>query len=140
MFRDLRFNSQGSGFKEIGEMAGNKPADSTFPPRGWEETGKARDEVFSKRARRPPRGSELAEDEGGARELGLYPSRKRKQETPESEGRHPKTSDPHFRHERGEGGDTEDGDALGIGGSLVASLPDTEKKENQKRLELGFAV
>ena len=112
----------------IGEMAGNRPADSAFPPRGWEETGKARDEVFSKRAKRPSRGSELARDEGGARDPWPYPLRKRKQEALESENRRSNASDPPYRHDRGGEGETGDGDASMLGDGPTASLPDTEKK------------
>ena len=113
----------------IGEMAGNKSADATFPPRGWEETGKARDEVFAKRAKRPPRGSELARDEGEARNPEHPPLRKRKQDALEDESRRSSASGPSYRRDRGEE-EIGEGDASMLGDGPAASLPDTEGKRD----------
>ena len=104
-------------------MAGNKPADSAFPPRGWEDW-KGLGRGLFKKGKAILGGSELAHDEGGARDPGPYTLRKRKQEALENENRRSNTSDPPYRRERGEEGEIGDGDAL------AASLPDTEKKEN----------
>ena len=110
-------------------MAGNKPAESAFPPRGWEETDKARDEVFSKRAKRPPRGSELARAKGEAGEPEHPPLRKRKQDALEDEGRRPSASGLPYRRNRGEEGAGE-GDARVHSDSPTAPMPDTEGKRD----------
>ena len=113
----------------ISEMAGNKPAESAFPPRGWEETDKARDEVFSKRAKRPPRGSELARARGEAGEPEHPPLRKRKQDALEDEGGRPSASGLPCRRDRGEEGAGED-DTRVHSDSPAAPVPDTEGKRD----------
>ena len=110
-------------------MAGNKPADATFPPRGWKETGKARDEVFAKRAKRPPKGNELARGEGEARNPGHSPLRKRKQDALEDESRRSSASGPSYRRDRGEE-ETGEGDAPMLSDGPAAPVPDIEGKED----------